>query len=238
LSDPENPDPVSPSKPARQGPPNHRGDVSWKSYSNHWNENHGTGLMVFAAILFAIGGTLIFYQQNRFRPVSFPSADAIQSAKTAEDNLAALDESGNALELGSVTADQSLAGGERLLDGETVSLRVTGASSPRGRMRIAVYQAAEHFNDVHHADWKGDFAISDDGNLVCRIPLGTLPDQFAIAVYHDENNNSEFDRNALRIPTERYGFSNDARGKLGPPSFDEAVMNRPTSDNPIELEIR
>ncbi len=50
------------------------------------------------------------------------------------------------------------------------------------------------------------------------IPPGT----HAIAVIHDENSNGKLDTNWLGIPTEGYGFSNDAKGLLGPPSFPAA----------------
>ncbi len=50
------------------------------------------------------------------------------------------------------------------------------------------------------------------------IPVGT----YALVVIHDENTNGKLDLNWLGIPTEGYGFSNDATGLLGPPSFDAA----------------
>jgi uncharacterized protein (DUF2141 family) len=50
------------------------------------------------------------------------------------------------------------------------------------------------------------------------IPPGT----YAMAVIHDENMNGKLDTNRLGIPKEGYGFSNDAKGWLGPPSFSAA----------------
>jgi uncharacterized protein (DUF2141 family) len=50
------------------------------------------------------------------------------------------------------------------------------------------------------------------------IPRG----RYAIAVVHDENMNGKLDINFLGIPTEGYGFSNDAKGALGAPSFSAA----------------
>jgi uncharacterized protein (DUF2141 family) len=45
------------------------------------------------------------------------------------------------------------------------------------------------------------------------------PETYAMAVIHDENMNGKLDTNRLGIPREGYGFSNDAKGWLGPPSF-------------------
>lgn len=50
------------------------------------------------------------------------------------------------------------------------------------------------------------------------IPPGT----YAIAVIHDENMNGKLETNWLGIPIEGYGFSNDAKGVTGVPSFSAA----------------
>ena len=59
---------------------------------------------------------------------------------------------------------------------------------------------------VRHTQARCDFA---------DIPPGT----YALAVIHDENSNGKLDTNWLGIPTEGYGFSNDAKALLGAPSF-------------------
>ena len=50
------------------------------------------------------------------------------------------------------------------------------------------------------------------------IPSGT----YAMVVIHDENMNGKLDANLLGIPTEGYGFSNDAKKWLGTPTFSAA----------------
>ncbi len=50
------------------------------------------------------------------------------------------------------------------------------------------------------------------------IPPGT----YAMVVIHDENMNGKLDTNALGIPKEGYGFSNDAKKWLSTPSFSAA----------------
>jgi len=50
------------------------------------------------------------------------------------------------------------------------------------------------------------------------IPPGT----YAMVVIHDENMNGKLDTNALGVPKEGYGFSNDAKKFLGTPSFSAA----------------
>jgi len=53
------------------------------------------------------------------------------------------------------------------------------------------------------------------------IPPGT----YAMVVIHDENMNGKLDTNALGIPKEGYGFSNNAKKWLGTPSFSDASFS-------------
>jgi uncharacterized protein (DUF2141 family) len=48
------------------------------------------------------------------------------------------------------------------------------------------------------------------------------PGAYAMAVIHDENMNGMLDTNIIGIPTEGYGFSNNAEALLGAPSFSAA----------------
>ena len=50
------------------------------------------------------------------------------------------------------------------------------------------------------------------------------PGEYALAVIHDLNENNELDKGFMGIPQEPYGFSNDARGKFGPPSYEESKL--------------
>ncbi|MBU3937857.1 MAG: DUF2141 domain-containing protein [Proteobacteria bacterium] len=51
-----------------------------------------------------------------------------------------------------------------------------------------------------------------------------VPGRYAFAVIHDESMNGKLDTNSLGVPTEGYGFSNDAKTWLGAPSFSAASL--------------
>jgi uncharacterized protein (DUF2141 family) len=53
------------------------------------------------------------------------------------------------------------------------------------------------------------------------VPAGT----YAVSVLDDTNLNGKMDFNMLHIPTKGYGFSNDAKATLSPPSFSAANFN-------------
>ena len=53
---------------------------------------------------------------------------------------------------------------------------------------------------------------------ITGLPYG----EYAVKVFHDEDDDSEMDTNFLGVPSEDYGFSNDARGTFGPASWEDA----------------
>jgi uncharacterized protein (DUF2141 family) len=70
------------------------------------------------------------------------------------------------------------------------------------------------------------------------ISLGEFtPGRYALFAMHDANANGDLDLNFLGIPIESYGFSNDAKGTVGPPSFDAAAVEV-KGDVPTRIVIR
>lgn len=51
---------------------------------------------------------------------------------------------------------------------------------------------------------------------------GLAEGTYAVKAFHDVNDNGKLDTNWMGIPKEPYGFSNDAMGSFGPPSFQQA----------------
>ncbi len=51
------------------------------------------------------------------------------------------------------------------------------------------------------------------------------PGRYALTAFHDENGNGDLDTGLFGIPTEGYGFGNDAKATFGPPDFDAAAVN-------------
>jgi len=52
------------------------------------------------------------------------------------------------------------------------------------------------------------------------VPFDSIPKGiYSVAIFHDEDKNGVLNKNQLNMPIEGYGFSNNAAGTLGPPSF-------------------
>lgn len=87
-------------------------------------------------------------------------------------------------------------------------------------MMFAVYDHDEKF--LKEAISWGDSKISE--NWVIYTFEGLKAGIYAISIFHDENDNGKLDTNFIGIPTEPYGFSNNAKGMFGPPDFKDCQV--------------
>lgn len=60
---------------------------------------------------------------------------------------------------------------------------------------------------------------------------------YAIAIYHDENDNGKLDTNFLGIPIEGSGASNGAQGWLGPPKFSDAQFEFTGGQHKVKIDL-
>ena len=65
---------------------------------------------------------------------------------------------------------------------------------------------------------------------------GLAPGTYALACFHDENGNRKLDTNWLGIPNEGMVASNHAKGRMGPPKFDDAKFA--FAESPLELVLK
>ena len=110
---------------------------------------------------------------------------------------------------------------------EDLTVEVLRVTPNAGPVMVAVYDKAEDFP----APQKGlaGQAVEAHGESAEATFHGLAPGRYAVAVYQDLNRNGKLDKNFLGLPTEPYGFSRDARGSLGPPSFDAAAVDIPAT---------
>lgn len=114
-----------------------------------------------------------------------------------------------------------------------VRVVVTGLESDDGTVRIGLYDDAKNYKEGINSF---RFSVQPIRERLCEWIIADVPyGDYAISLYHDENNNAFLDRNMVKIPNEPYGFSNDAKPKLGMPPYREAMFV--LSDERLTLEI-
>ena len=120
----------------------------------------------------------------------------------------------------------------------TVIVKVNNIEK-KGEMHLAIYDDAEVFENDDGE--KGGAAKGIIQGVIEDVETGSvtytfdLPDgTYAIGIFVDKNYNNKMDRNLFGVPKEQFGFSNNAKGKFGPPSFEDASF---TVSNDMKLEI-
>jgi uncharacterized protein (DUF2141 family) len=118
----------------------------------------------------------------------------------------------------------------------TLTVKVERVSKNRGNIRIALYDGA---------NWGGTNGAPAAGTVVSAIPGETIlvlkdlkPGVYAIKTFQDENKNEKMDFDWFGIPTERFGFSNDAKPKFQQPSFDQAKFEIKPGANETTITLR
>jgi uncharacterized protein (DUF2141 family) len=103
-----------------------------------------------------------------------------------------------------------------------LTVQVNGFSSNEGRAFIGIYRATDDFPEMNK-QYRGK--VVEIENKIAKVSFDDLPKgEYAVAVYHDKNKNGIMDKNLLGMPTEKYGFSNNARETFSAPSFQSASV--------------
>ena len=103
----------------------------------------------------------------------------------------------------------------------TLTVNVKGFNSDKGSAMAALYDDGAAYPTKEAKSKDKQMVKIVQGAAVFSFK-GVAPGTYAVAVYHDENGNGKMDTNFIGIPKERTGASNDAKGKMGPPKFQDA----------------
>jgi uncharacterized protein (DUF2141 family) len=116
-----------------------------------------------------------------------------------------------------------------------LTVSVSGVISEEGDVHIALYREQDTF-PVSGKQYKGQ-VIAAKSNVISGTFTNLKAGTYAIAVFHDLNKNGKLDKNLFGAPTERYGFSNNARSTFSAPSFSAAAFEL-KKDNQLKISIR
>lgn len=126
-------------------------------------------------------------------------------------------------------------GDGELAEAGALEVSLAGVEGSEGVVLVALYDSEESFEDS--AEPLRSARLAPDGELIWRLE-GVAFGSYAVKAYHDLDGDGELDRGAFGRPTEPYGFSNGARGRFGPPSFEAARFEHHADTTEIEIELR
>ena len=109
--------------------------------------------------------------------------------------------------------------------------------SSNGQVGCLLYDRPSGFPKDPQAALQRKWCPIANGSSVCAfdpIPAGT----YAVACFHDENGNGKLDTGLFGAPTEGTAASNNAKGFMGPPAFDDAKFSFTGAPAELRLDMR
>jgi len=103
-----------------------------------------------------------------------------------------------------------------------ITVEILALRNVEGQVLISLYNTAEGFPRDRDAVIESKIVTPIDSTEF-EVVFEDFPHgDYAIAVLHDENMNADMDFGFLHLPVEGYCFSNNAKPRLGAPSFKRA----------------
>ncbi len=98
---------------------------------------------------------------------------------------------------------------------------VKGAEPEIGQIEVSLFNSEGNF--LKEPLIKRFMPVNAEGQAIFRFD-SLEPGQYAVSTVYDKNMDGILNTGFMRIPKEPYGFSNNAKGLFGPPSFEKAAF--------------
>ena len=103
----------------------------------------------------------------------------------------------------------------------TLTLELTGLKSDKGQLMVGLYNSSATWLGEN---FKGEIVKIEEGTatvVFTDIPYGI----YAASAVHDEDSNNELNTGVFGIPSEPYASSRGAKGRFGPPKWEDAKFD-------------
>ena len=117
-----------------------------------------------------------------------------------------------------------------------LTVNISGFPSSEGFAMIALHNSEQSYQgeETGALDKKKAQVVNQKTQVVFEnLTFGS----YGVSLYHDENANGKLDTNAMGIPKEAYGFSNNARGFFGKPSYKDVTFQMNMAEKQISINI-
>lgn len=114
-----------------------------------------------------------------------------------------------------------------------LTITISGATPQTGQILATLFNSSQSYMNEPYRE---ALAPVDDAGR-STVVIADLPAAaYAVSVVYDWDSDGELDTNFVGIPTEAFGFSNNATALFGPPDWD-AVRFKLQGDLSIEIEL-
>ena len=116
-------------------------------------------------------------------------------------------------------------------------VRIDGLKNQKGQVCLNVFSTSKGFPNNDKQAIKAKCVKAIKNSITVDFP-DLKAGNYAVAVIHDVNADNTLNRNALSIPTEGFGFSNNPRILTGPPKFGESAVFVAGSNTNIQVKLQ
>lgn len=122
-------------------------------------------------------------------------------------------------------------------DKPRINVVIEGVRSDRGDMVVELYanNEAGFLNEKGRIQRVRQKASSSVTNVCIAAPTAG---SYALALYHDENNDQKFNRNLIGMPSEGFALSNNVRPRLRAPSLKSVLIEVPEGESTVRVRMR
>lgn len=113
-------------------------------------------------------------------------------------------------------------------------VQISGARSKTGNFVCALFANSDDFANRANPVASASLPVTQSAWIITDLPAG----RYAAAIFHDENLDTKLNRHGLGYPLEPYGFSNNARGRFGPPHYEDAAFSFQDQNLKIKIDLR
>lgn len=114
---------------------------------------------------------------------------------------------------------------------------VENVKNAEGMVRVGLFNNPATFPKTPLVGQTID-AKAAKANTVSLTFKSVTPGTYAVSAYQDINGNQKVDKNFVGMPVEPYGFSKNARGMFGPPTFDDAHLDIGSNNLSINIKLK
>ena len=117
-----------------------------------------------------------------------------------------------------------------------LGISISNIKQASGQIYLGIYDSKARFLKAEKACFKKIIPVTGTGTIDVDC-TGLGPGTYAASCFHDLNGNGKLDTNFFGIPTEPYGFSNNARPKFRAPRWEEAVFELKETGSRISIRL-
>ena len=113
-----------------------------------------------------------------------------------------------------------------------LTVTITGLKNNTGLLTVELYNAKGKFLKTSYKTVSSSIKLNTATVTFVGIPKA----EYTVMVYQDENNNGKLDKNFIGMPKEPVACSNNAKGFMGPPKYEDAKFTI-TADSKINIKM-